>query len=190
MRQQQAGIFEPSYRRNFIFKICFGFCLIIVACVAAFYWYFDRSFGNHYVGVLVTLEELNREMCYGIIFSVMVQALFFTLLILFISIIWTHKIAGPLFRLRHSFLQIASGNLTIVTRFRDSDQLQNIPGLLNSGLQQLRDDFVQLNRDIVAVKCGIEQLAEGCSQYGADETKRRLQDVEARLREIVERMDI
>lgn len=183
-------MFEPSYRRDFIFKICFGFLVIIIASAAVFYWYFDRSFAPHYVGILVTLEELNREMCYGIIFSVVVQALFLTLLIFFISLLWTHKIAGPLYRLRQSFLQIASGNLAVVTRFRDTDQLQNIPVLLNSGLQQVRDDFGQLQSDIAAVKCEIGRLAEECTQYDPDETKRRLQDAETRIRKIVERIAV
>ena len=189
MTQKQTSIFEPSYRRDFLFKICFGFILIIFVCAVAFYVYFDKSFENKYIGVLATLEQLNREMRYGIIFSVMAQALFFTLLICFVSILWTHKIAGPLYRLRKSFLQIATGDLTIVTRFRNTDQLQNIPVIFNSGLQQLRDEFLRLDSEIVAIRCEVELLAEECSKQDSNETGRRLQDCEARLHKILEQMN-
>lgn len=189
MTQKQTSIFEPSYRRDFLFKICFGFILIIFVCAVAFYLYFDRSFENKYIGVLVTLEQLNREMRFGIIFSVMAQALFFTLLISFISILWTHKIAGPLYRLRKSFLQIATGDFTIVTRFRNSDQLQNIPVILNSGLQQLRDDFIRLHSEIEAIRCEVGLLAEECPKQDSNATGRRLQECEARLHKILEQMN-
>jgi nitrogen fixation/metabolism regulation signal transduction histidine kinase len=189
MIQKKMGIFGPSYRRDFILKICFGFLLIVFVCAVAFYVYFDKSFENKYIGVLATLEQLNREMCYGIIFSVMAQALFFTLLIFFVSILWTHKIAGPLYQLRKSFLQIANGNLTVVTHFRNTDQLQNIPVILNSGLQQLRASFVRLNSEISAIRCEIELLAEECSEQDSNETARRLQDCEARILKIVEQIE-
>ncbi len=189
MTQKQTSIFEPSYRRDFLFKICFGFILIIFVCAGAFYLYFDKSFENKYIGILVTLEQLNREMRFGIIFSVMAQALFFTLLISFVSILWTHKIAGPLYRLRKSFLQIATGDFTIVTRFRNSDQLQNIPVILNSGLQQLRDDFIRLHSEIEAIRSEVELLAEECSKQDSIATGRRLQDCEARLHKILEQMN-
>lgn len=188
MIQGQESIFEPSYRRNFILKICVGFLLIVFVCAAAFYLYFDRTFSDNYVGVLATLEKMQREMFYGIMLSVLMQVLFFTLLIFLVSVVWTHKIAGPLYRLRLSFLQIATGNLAIVTRFRDTDQLQNIPVLLNSGLQQLRADFAELDREIIAVRGEIERLSAESSGQGASETEQRLQDCERRIGNMLERV--
>ncbi len=190
MTQRQAGIFEPSYRRNFIFKIGIGFLLIILVCAVVFYIYFDRTFASNYVSVLATLEKLQREMCYGIMLSVVVQGVFFTLLIFLISVLWTHKIAGPLYRLRQSFLQIAAGNLAVVTRFRDTDQLQNIPALLDSGLQQLKTDFDEIDREIEVVRSEIERLAGECPRQDASETERRLQESETRLHNILERIEI
>ncbi|MBU0663010.1 MAG: hypothetical protein KJ990_00550 [Proteobacteria bacterium] len=162
--------------------------MIILVSAVAFYVHFDKSFDDKYIDVLSTLEQLNREMRYGIIFSVMAQSLFFTLLIWFASILWTHKIAGPLYRLRKSFLQIATGDLTIVTRFRSADQLQTIPAIFNSYLQQVRDRFLRINKEIVAIRCEVELLAEECSKQDSNETGRRLQDCEARLHKILEQM--
>lgn len=189
MTQNQTSIFEPSYRRDFIFKICSGFLLIIILCAIVFYVYFDKSFENKYIGVLATLEQLNQEMRYGVILSVMAQALFFTLLISFVSILWTHKIAGPLYQLRKSFLQIANGNFTVVTRFRKTDQLQNIPVIFNSGLQQLKDDFVRLSGELSAIRGEIDLLAAESSTQDANEKGRRFQDCEDRLSKILEQMN-
>jgi nitrate/nitrite-specific signal transduction histidine kinase len=189
MTQKQVSIFDPSYKRDFIFKICFGFILIIFVCAVSFYVYFDKSFENKYIGALATLEQLNREIFYGTIYSVMVQALFFTLLIFIVSIFWTHKIAGPLYQLRKSFLQIATGNFAIVTRFRKTDQLQNIPVIFNSGLQTITDNFVGLHGEITAIKCEIESLAEDCSSLDSNEMGHRLQDCEARIHKILEQIE-
>lgn len=188
MTPGQVDIFEPSYRTGFVVKICFGFSLIIVLCAVVFYAYFDRTFDNRYVGALATLEGLSREMCYGIILSVLVQVLFLTLLIFFISLLWTHKIAGPLYRLRHSFQQVSAGNPSVVTRFRNSDQLQNIPVLLNSGLEQLRGDFGQLHKDIGDVQAEVEQLTADCCRRDEDEMRRGVQACEERLHQILKRI--
>ena len=189
MTQKQAIILDSSYKRNFFFKICLGFILIIFVCVVSFYIYFDKSFENKYIGALVTLEQLNREMCYGTIFSVIVQALFFTLLIFIVSVLWTHKIAGPLYHLRKSFLQVATGNFAIVVRFRRTDQLQNIPVTFNSGLQDITNNFIRLHAEIAAIKCEIDSLAEDCSTQDSNETGRKLQDCEVRLHQILEQIE-
>jgi len=188
MITQEQTVIEPSYRRNFIFKVCSVFLLIIVVCAAVFYAYFDRTFDNSYVGALATLEGLSREMCYGIIFSVLVQVIFLTLLVFFISIVWTHKIAGPLYRLRLSFQQVASGSLSVVIRFRNTDQLQNIPVLFNSSLEQLKGDFNQLHREIVGIKVEIDQLAEECCQQDGCEMTSRLKECEERLHQVLKQI--
>ncbi len=189
MTPGKVDILEPSYKKGFVFKICFGFALIIVICAVVFYAYFDRTFDNRYVGALATLEGLSREMCYGIILSVLVQTLFLTLLIFFISLLWTHKIAGPLYRLRQSFQQVSAGNLSVVTRFRNSDQMQNIPVLLNSGLEQLKGDFEQMHNEIRDIHAEIELLAE---EYRRDETEARqgFQRCEERLHQLLKRITL
>jgi len=184
----QAEIFEPSYRNNFVVTICFGFSLIIVLCAVVFYVYFDRTFDNRYVGALAALEGLSREMCYGIILSVLIQVLFLTLLVFFVSLLWTHKIAGPLYRLRQSFRQVSAGDLFVVTRFRNTDQLQNVPVLLNAGLEQIREDFEQLRMEIVEVQAVVEQLTGDCCHRDEDDTRRRVQESEERLHRILKRI--
>jgi methyl-accepting chemotaxis protein len=185
MITQELSVIEPSYRRNFILKVCCVFLLIIVVCAAVFYAYFDRTFDNSYVGALATLEGLSREMCHGIIFSVLVQVFFLTLLVFFISIVWTHKIAGPLYRLRLAFQQVAAGNLSVAIRFRNTDQLQNIPVLFNSGLEQLKGDFEQLHREIAGIKVEIDQLTEECCQQDGCESMSRYKESEERLHQVL-----
>jgi len=188
MLENQTDIIESSYRRNFIFKVCAGFILIVLFCALPLYFYFDRPFEGEYVAALASLEALQREMSQGIVMSMAAQAVLFSLMIYFISLYWTHKIAGPLYRLRQSFLRIAAGDFNLVTHIRKKDQLQGVPDLLNSGISQLKKDLGEVGGEVRDVGAKIALLADS----GGDENGTltlRLKESEARLRQVLGKMD-
>ena len=48
-----------------------------------------------------------------------------------LSLLITHKIAGPVYRLEQSLKQMAAGNLDLRVRFRTGDDLQELANLVN-----------------------------------------------------------
>jgi len=188
MLENQTDIIESSYQRNFVFKVCAGFVLIVFACAVALYFYFDRPFDGEYVAALANLEALQREMSQGVLLSMAAQAVLFSLMIYFISLYWTHKIAGPLYRLRQSFLRIASGDFNFVTHIRKKDQLQGVPDLLNSGIRQLKKDLEEVGGEIRGVEAEIALLVDSGEDENGTVTL-LLKESEARLRQVLGRMD-
>ena len=186
MVEKKLDIIESSYRRNFIFKVCAGFILIVLFCALPLYFYFDRPFEGEYVAALASLEALQREMSQGIVMSMAAQAVLFSLMIYFISLYWTHKIAGPLYRLRQSFLRIGAGDLDLVTRIREKDQLQGVPDLLNSGIEQQKKDLGEVCAEVKKVDTEVGLLQEPDKEVG--EVAARLRENEARLRRVLGKM--
>lgn len=66
---------------------------------------------------------------------------FFSILTLFI----THKVAGPLFRLKRDISQVVEGDLNVVVRLRRGDDLKDLAEKVNLLIEELRT-FVNASR--------------------------------------------
>ncbi|MBN1365047.1 MAG: hypothetical protein JW976_09615 [Syntrophaceae bacterium] len=64
-----------------------------------------------------------------------------------ISIFISHKVAGPLFRLKRSLAMIAAGNLDIVIRLRKWDDLKDLAEHINLLTEELRTFIITLRND-------------------------------------------
>ncbi len=177
---------DPRYRRQFILKLCLGFVLIITVTATFLVLYLDRPFEGNYISAVLTMKSLSKEVYAGIFFSVFFQIIFFSGLIFLLSLLWTHRIAGPLYRLRCSFREVAGGNIALKTSFRKKDQLQNLPVLLNAGLTRLRLDTEKTGREVRDLNHELEALRQKCDpDTGPDPAAvrelvsriRRLQDI-------------
>jgi nitrogen fixation/metabolism regulation signal transduction histidine kinase len=57
------------------------------------------------------------------------------------SIYLTHRLAGPLFRIEQTARELIRGNLALRIRLRKGDELHELAGLLNEGLDTLEQAF-------------------------------------------------
>jgi HAMP domain-containing protein len=57
------------------------------------------------------------------------------------SIFLTHRLAGPLFRIEQTARELIRGNLALRIRLRKGDELHELAGLLNEGLDTLEQAF-------------------------------------------------
>jgi len=80
-----------------------------------------------------------------------------------VSIFITHKIAGPLYRLKKSLSQVTEGNLNVVVKLRKWDDLQDLAehvniliGELRTFVTTLRNDYNLLSEYILELEHKIE----------------------------------
>ena len=64
-----------------------------------------------------------------------------------VSIFITHKIAGPLYRLKKSLSQVTEGNLNVVVKLRKWDDLQDLAEHVNILIEELRTFVTTLRND-------------------------------------------
>ncbi len=164
-------LIEPGYRKRFIYQVCAYFLLTIAVGALCLYVFLDRPFDQGYLMALSSLDQLRHELFWAVLATILTQLVVFSLLVFFVSLFWTHKIAGPLFRLKKTFARVASGDLAPMTGLRQKDQLKSVPGLLNQGLEALGNEQSCLKAEIIPLEKEIARQVE----YGMDV---------ARLREI------
>lgn len=129
--------------RNFKLKFGLKLCLLTIAGMAAvtllLYFYTASSLGGSYKEAIYTLYDLKIRifpLIFASSYSILILAVV-TVSIASISVLFSHKIAGPLFRVQRSLEEIGSGDLTVQTRFRGADQLIALSGDINDMTRSL-----------------------------------------------------
>jgi len=181
----EQAVFSAAYRRRFLLRLGGGLLLTILLTTLGLYLYLNRPFGGDYLVAITELDRLRLAVRWAVTISVLVQLAVFSLLIFLISLFWTHKIAGPLYRLRLTFERLANGDWTPMAKVRDGDQLQGIPTVLNAGLAVLRENTAARKKELEVLQDEIEKFPLA-GHLGAVETGRRLGGIRNRLRQLLE----
>ncbi len=117
------------FARDFKLKFALKLCLLTVAGMAVvtllLYLITAKSLGGSYGEAIYTINDLKINifpLIFASSYSIFVLVVI-TAAMALISVFFSHKIAGPMFRIEKSMEAIGSGDLTVQTRFRGNDQL-------------------------------------------------------------------
>ena len=101
------------------------------------------------------------------------------------SVFFSHRIAGPLYRLRSIFKAVGEGNLSISVKIRESDYLHKEAESLNAMILSLaaRMRGIEAQYDEVhKVVAELNRAVERGSMHDVDQTKKRLEEELERLK--------
>lgn len=152
--------------RSALLRLGLKFCLLVIIGVsgmtAIFYYFTQKSLGEVYGEAFFTMYKVKMTL-FPIIFA-SGQSLFIlcavTLAIAIIALFYSHKIAGPIYRLEKDLRSIGAGDLTIQTYFRTKDQIK-----------QLAEDINELTRSL---NHRVRAIGEGVSGLKGHEDRLRL----------------
>ncbi len=77
-----------------------------------------------------------------------------------VSLLLTHRLAGPIFRLEESAKELQEGNLALRIRLRKKDQLQELADLLNQAIIHLDHTLLQIRARHAQLHAGLAALEE------------------------------
>ncbi len=151
-----------------VFKLQFGLklCLITIAGIAAagefLFFLTSKDLSGSYSQSVYTIHALKIKI-FPLIF-----ASFYSLAILgvvaaaiaVISMFFSHKIAGPIFRLERSMEAIGKGDLTVGTAFRQNDQLVPLAEEINAMVRSLNHTARSCTDALSDIKRSEERLSE------------------------------
>ena len=139
MKKSSSRLLERAFKIKFGLKLCLFTLIGGAAVVALLYLSLARGLGGTYTEAIYTIYDIKIRvlpLIFASFYSVLILGLV-TAAIAAISLLFSHKIAGPLFRMEKNLEAIASGDLTINTRFRGLDQLSVLADELNTMVRSL-----------------------------------------------------
>ncbi|MDD5353828.1 MAG: methyl-accepting chemotaxis protein [bacterium] len=99
-------------------------------------------------------DQTDRQIFFGVAISIV--------LMMIVSVYMSHKIAGPLYRLKKCFLDVAKGDLSFEMRLRKGDELmdlvddfngmlRNLKGMVDGDRQKVKDIQKKIEETLITI---------------------------------------
>jgi len=144
---------------------------IVFTVISAGYLYFDiyRPLNTHYSAMVSILSDIHETL---ISKTFKINAIFFILIsvgILIIGILFTHRVVGPLHRIKLSAKAVAEGKLDTVITFRKKDAIQHFAKVFNEMTTVYGDRISELGSEIKKLKEELTRLESSVKEENATE---------------------
>lgn len=181
------------YYRTFLFAFTFGIVLIGAALAAG--WVFlllPTSLGEGYGAVLNTVKETQRILLGKVAFIYLVMTVFMLGAVMLLHLFYSHRIAGPTYRLGREASAIGKGDLKGNIRFRRKDNLTDMAESLNQvsiryrGRVGAMKDYLSLIENQADAMAQLIQKGEQppALERGTEEIIKDLKNIEQVLSEV------
>ncbi len=153
-----TDIIKKDYLRNFLLWLLVIF--FVGTAVSALLLYIDiyRPLNAHYSAILSTLKDVKESL---VTKTVRINAIFYLLITAGIGILvifYTHRIAGPLHRIKQHAKSIGQGHLDAEITFRQRDAINSLAESLNDLTKNYSDKVAILSSEIRQLKIHIIEL--------------------------------
>ncbi|MBI5328567.1 MAG: methyl-accepting chemotaxis protein [Deltaproteobacteria bacterium] len=143
---------------GFKFRFMLIFCLITFTAVfiasALFYFLTYRELSNNYGEAFFTIQSV-KNMVFPLLFASIQSILLLglaSLAIAALSLFFSHKIAGPIYRFEKSMEAIGSGDLTHIVRLRTGDQIVGLVESINKSTRAMNHRVRIVQESLLRIK--------------------------------------
>jgi hypothetical protein len=119
---------------TFLFKIAAVMVISAVASMVIIYFFLNKDIGASYRAAFQMLSQTLQKMNIYIAVAVLVQLIFSSIVVYFVSLYFSHKIAGPVFRLKAVLQQYLDGEDIEKVSFRQTDFIPGVSRLFTDFL--------------------------------------------------------
>lgn len=131
---------------NTLLIVLFG--AVLAGCVL--FWLLPEDLGESYGAIMASAKELRRVLIWRVVALYSVISLLIVLGIAILHLFYSHRIAGPVYRLGKEAAKIAQGNLLGAISFRRKDSLTDMADVLNDLTSRYRGR-INTAKDCLAV---------------------------------------
>ena len=136
--------------KNFQVKFIFNFCVIVIIsslAIGALVFFLSRNSTTVAIeNTKVTVKSTADFILPMLSLIVGVSAVFFSLVLGVLALVVSHRIVGPLYRLRRDIDMLKEGDFTKQFQVRNKDQLKDLAKSLGSMSLALREKHSELKK--------------------------------------------
>lgn len=185
-KRRRVLLVDRNFQLRFSFYVCswiFGLSLIYPMIIYTIFEWIIRYAESHLSGEsLVFLKNIKGEFLWNL---VLLQTSFMGLTFL-ISLYLSHKIAGPVYKLRQFLERVKNGQLDTPLSFRKSDHFRAVATDFNEMLDAIRG---RMDKNIETVSTAIARIENAMARIPAD-SRPQLEEALTELRKVRERSSI
>jgi methyl-accepting chemotaxis protein len=147
---------QKDFQSKFILKFCLVLLTGIIISIGLLFLFSKNTLTSSFEQSRLVIKNTASAILPSVFLSHLIALVLITLLTIVVTLLISHKLAGPLFRFQKELREIGEGNLTQVIKLRKNDQVK----AMADSLDQMR---VNLQKKILNVKEEVEQIIESTS---------------------------
>ncbi len=148
------GRYIIKHRFQFKFAITI---FIFLACATFIIWLFGNMAVNRMVSAEMVTDVQAVEHLHTLMSTIGQLAILALAVVFALSLIFSHFVAGPIYRFEKTLEAMRDGDLTILVRLRPRDEFKEIANLFNQTLASLRN---RLQKERKSVEIGLDKVGE------------------------------
>lgn len=163
-------IIRKNFLRNFLIVLLAVFFAGSALSALVIFFNIHKPLDSHYSAIIYVITELRESL---IMKTMTVNLVFFVLIAAgsgLLTLIYTHRIAGPLRRIKHCTKAIAGGNLDTKAKFRHNDAINAFADSLNDMTEFYGNKVTTLSAEVQQLHSAVNEfrtLAEEGRDTGA-----------------------
>jgi len=190
--KRKMYIIEGNFQARFILRfvlLIVGITLLSTGSILLFF-YLKQNYGGADTGGIVTLltpeGTLDVSNIFGAVLTPLIAA---NLLVLAVSVplslLYSHKIAGPIYRLQQSFDLLLSGEMNFMINLRRQDEFKYLADKMNALIDFMRRNTgeVRLSYRLVRKRTGEIMKLANADTVDMESLKKKILELERFFRE-------
>lgn len=169
--QRRNYFIKKGFQAKFILKFCL---LIISACVVMgglVYILSTKTATTSFENLRLVVKSTSDFILPTLILSSLIAIIFISLATIAVVLFISHRIAGPLYRLERSLVEIGKGNLAVDVRLRKTDEIKALAASVNNMLRNLRDPISISQDKIKNLENEMSRLKDDLKQKGISQNE-------------------
>ncbi|MDR3089080.1 MAG: methyl-accepting chemotaxis protein [Desulfobulbaceae bacterium] len=168
--------FQTRFIVTFLLVLVFGGCLSVAMTWLGWFGGADTLTSMYDNGGLV-IRKTSLAILPSVILTTLVTTCVLGLVVWVVTLLVSHKIAGPMYRFEHDLRAIAEGDLQKSIRIRDGDQFAAMAGSLNVMVGSFKEKLAKLDSELERLAGQAKDMNSSPTLIdGIEECRRTLRD--------------
>lgn len=160
VQKRKTYFIDKQFQTRFILRFCALVAIGGLLATGLLYLLAGKSTTVSIVNSRVAVRSTADFLLPILIQTVIIVLVVVSFASVIITLIFSHKIAGPLYRLRKAMEELGSGNFKEEFRIRNDDQLQKIAETFNNTIKTIREVVNNIKLNIQELRRLLENIKE------------------------------
>jgi methyl-accepting chemotaxis protein len=150
--QRKTYFVKKDFQIRFIVKFCMLLLAGVVVSTGLLFFFSPDSLTSSYQSSGLEIKHTNIAILPSVIVTNLITLGLITLGVIIVTLLVSHKIAGPLFRFEKELDAVAEGDLTKRVVLRQKDQGKDMADSLNRMISSFHDRISDIRKELHAVR--------------------------------------
>jgi len=147
VKRKQVFI-NKDFQTRFIVKFCLILVLGGLISIGLTLFNTQDTLTSSYTDSKLVIQNTSLAIMPSVIYTTLITTALVGLIVIMVTLLVSHKIAGPMFRFEKDIDRISKGDLKSRINIRKGDQFKEIATSLNAMIEKLNEDVADIKTDI------------------------------------------